>query len=107
MKKHITLKDVNAAAEAAGLVAILVTIITIVGEVWLPLKDTLKLIFTHHWLGKSALSLALFVFIYWLRRNKPVRSNQVARSVYGAIVLSFIASFALVAFFVLHTMGIV
>jgi len=65
MKTNIKLRDVKAAAEATAVVAVLVATLTIVGEIWHPLKDTLKLVFTHHWLGKGALSIALFAGVYW------------------------------------------
>src|SRR3989344_2363946 len=41
------------------------TAITIWGELYAPLKNWLASTFTHHWLGKSIISIAVF-FVVWL-----------------------------------------
>ncbi len=104
---NIKLRDVKAAAEATAAVAILIAVLTIVGEMWSPLKDTLKAVFTHHWLGKGALSIVMFVFVYKLRANIFARNESVIKSIYISIVAILVATAAMLIFFVLHFLGIV
>lgn len=107
MDKHAKLQNVKAAAEAVAVVAVLVATLTIVGELWSPLKDTLKSIFTHHWLGKSFLTIAAFSLVYGFRKNKPARTDSASRALYLATIMSLAATFAMLLFFVLHTLHII
>jgi len=102
MNTKIKLRDVKAAAEATAAVAILVAVLTIVGDMWSPLKDTLKAVFTHHWLGKGALSIALFALIYFVRKKAPARNGSTAYAILGAVIASLAASAAMLIFFILH-----
>ncbi|MEK7531820.1 MAG: hypothetical protein AAB545_02750 [Patescibacteria group bacterium] len=45
---------------SATVTVVFFTLITIVADVFLPLKDWLKLTFTHHWIGKGVLGFVLF-----------------------------------------------
>ncbi|MBL4644327.1 MAG: hypothetical protein JKX80_00485 [Candidatus Pacebacteria bacterium] len=107
MKKNIKLRDVRAVAEATAAVAILVAVLTITGELWHPLKDTLKTIFTHHWLGKGALSIAVFALVYWLRKDVPARNGATVHALYLAVIASFAATAAMLIFFVIHFLHLV
>ncbi len=40
-----------------------ITALTIVSEIYSPLKDWLKTTFYHHWIGKSILALILFAVV--------------------------------------------
>ncbi|MAZ67576.1 hypothetical protein CL652_02270 [bacterium] len=105
--KNVNLQSVKAAAEGVAAVAVLVAVLTIVGEMWFPLKDLLTNVFMHHWLGKSALSIAVFGVVYQMRKGEYARTDTTARSIYLAVILSFLATAALIVFFVLHSLGIV
>ena len=61
MKK---MKIVTSAFISAALVAVFVVGITIYGELYTPLKDWLKVNFSHHWVGKSVLSAILFLALF-------------------------------------------
>jgi len=102
MSTKVKLRDVKAVAEATAAVAVLVATLTIVGELWHPLKDTLKLVFAHHWLGKGALSIALFAAVYWLRKESPARNGSAVRALYWAVALSWVATLVMVIFFTMH-----
>ncbi len=58
------IKITSAALISAALVAVFVVIITIYGELYAPLKDWLKVNFYHHWVGKSVLSVVLFLALF-------------------------------------------
>lgn len=107
MKTNITLQSVKAAAEATILVAILVTVLTIGGELWNPLKDVLKGIFIHHWLGKGVLSIIVFILVYLIRKKAYTRTDSTIRTLYCAVIVSSIASLAMLLFFVLLFLRIV
>jgi len=58
------------AATIAAICAIFfITFITVLADLVLPLKDWLKAVFTHHWIGKGALSVGLFIFLYLLLKK--------------------------------------
>ena len=58
------MKVVTSAFISAALVAVFVVGITIYGELYTPLKDWLKVNFSHHWVGKSVLSAILFLALF-------------------------------------------
>lgn len=55
------LKAVNSFIISAALTAVFIAAITITGELEPSIKDWLKSIFLHHWLGKGILSAVLFL----------------------------------------------
>lgn len=56
MKKAKQVQVVNGLI-AGGIFAVaLVTVLTVVGDLYSPLKDWLKATFYHHWIGKGVLS---------------------------------------------------
>lgn len=82
------------AAVAGWLLAILV----IAAELFAPLKDTLKAIFGHHWVGKAVIvAIAFIVFGFLLARRESASSEKIAwYSVLGSlavILLFYVAEF--------------
>ncbi|MBI2591480.1 MAG: hypothetical protein HYW34_02290 [Candidatus Brennerbacteria bacterium] len=55
------LKIINSLIKSAALTAIFITAITIAGEIMPFIKDWLKSIFLHHWIGKGILSAVIFL----------------------------------------------
>lgn len=102
MSSSTKIKDVKAAAEATMAVAVMVAVVTIGGELWAPLKDTLKMIFTHHWLGKGALAVVLFTLVYYARRRSPASNEAAVASLYHASIVCLLSSVAMLIFFVTH-----
>jgi len=61
MKKGKQTQIVNGLI-AGGIISIaLVTILTVVGDLYSPLKDWLKVTFSHHWIGKGVLSTVALI----------------------------------------------
>lgn len=80
-----------------------VTVITIVGELYAPFKDWLKSVFTHHWLGKSALAVMVFVLVSFI--SYPLVSDEEKPTERFLRTLFYVALFStlvLVIFFYLH-----
>ena len=49
---------------------VLITLMTIFGELYKPLKDFLAKIGTHHWIGKGITALIFFIILYRLKRGE-------------------------------------
>ena len=97
-------KLIRSAALGAILSIVAVTIITIAGELYAPLKDWLKSAFTHHWLGKSIISVAVFV-IFWILGMATFRADEdkTRQSVSVLFTVAVFCTLALAAFFIYHS----
>jgi len=98
-----------ARAAALGSIAasVVVAVLTIGGEEWAPLKNALKSAFTHHWLGKSVISAAVFGVIFLLMAWKPSDVERTVRALWYAIGAAILSAAAMTFYFVLHTLGLV
>ena len=70
------LKIIYSTAIGAIAVVIFITFITINAELYLPIKDWLKNTFSHHWIGKGILSLAIFMIVGLLVWFLPVQQDE-------------------------------
>jgi hypothetical protein len=68
-------KLLHSAICAAGVTSVFIAAITIYAEFSPPLKDWLKAVFTHHWLGKSTLSIILFIAITFFGYFFPLKTD--------------------------------
>jgi hypothetical protein len=88
------------------MVSALVMLLTIVGEEWAPLKNWLKVTFSHHWLGKSYLSVALFALVVLVAF--PFTSGMRAtRALWFSFVATIISAGTMTVYFILHTLHFV
>ncbi|MEK7129303.1 MAG: hypothetical protein AAB858_03040 [Patescibacteria group bacterium] len=87
-----------------SIVAIIaVTVITIVGELYAPFKDWLKGVFTHHWLGKSALAVIIFIFVSFVGNILFSREENRAKWLLEALLyVALLATLFLMIFFFYH-----
>lgn len=91
MQKQIKL--LHSLVCAAGVTVFFIAGITISAELFTPIKDWLKTTFSHHWLGKGALSLLLFSAItiagyFW---NFTADARGIAKR---TMLLFFVSSFS-------------
>ena len=98
-----TMKRLTCAAICGAIVSIIFTAaITIGGELYLPLKDWLKNVFSHHWLGKSVLSIAVFIVSgavgYPFLKNTD--SERLANRLWLLFWVTILATGALVGFYI-------
>ena len=70
------LKIIYSVAFGAIAAVIFIIAITIVADLYLPLKDWLKGVFSHHWVGKGILSVAVFIFIGLISRFLPITASE-------------------------------
>ena len=83
------------------LVVIFIPIITVAAELIPPLKEWLKNTFSHHWIGKSIISLILFVGLGALTFLIPYKTNlgRINRLILILITLTFLATLTIFGFF--------
>lgn len=94
-------KIITAFLLSATVTAIFIAVITIAGELAPPLKDWLKLIFFHHWLGKSALAGILFFTLGILFSFISPRNNAaLSASVHAFTWTSVLSALVIFAFFI-------
>ncbi|MEK7568002.1 MAG: hypothetical protein AAB513_03735 [Patescibacteria group bacterium] len=98
------LGKVRAVAEGVVWASILVAVLTIGGELYAPLKDSLKSIFTHHWLGKSALAIIIFVLVFLVRFSAKADMEKVRRALILATWCAVFSAVAMTTLFIAHTL---
>lgn len=99
------LRIVSSCITSAEISIVFVTVITIVAETYLPLKNWLAATFTHHWLGKGIVLAAIFSLIavgLILISKKQVSVLSLSRQLQRLNALTIISSFLLTAYFIYH-----
>lgn len=74
--KEAKLKIIYSAALGAIAAVIFITAVTIGADLYLPIKDWLKNIFSHHWVAKSVLSAVVFGAIAFLTMIFSGQANE-------------------------------
>lgn len=104
MEKKLRL--VSSVISSSVLAVVFVTVITISGETYAPLKNWLASTFTHHWLGKSVLTAGVFVIVTIILTIIPYRetstSFSLGRRIQRLNLVTVVATAALVGFFIYH-----
>ena len=81
-----------------------VTVITVAGELYAPLKDWLKSVFAHHWLGKSAISVIVFILFSLLGivtlSDDEEKTHRITALLFGSAVF---CTLVLTIFFIYHS----
>ncbi|MDZ4243546.1 MAG: hypothetical protein U1C57_00375 [Candidatus Doudnabacteria bacterium] len=101
------LKNPMAVAIAAICTIFFITLITVLADLVPPLKDWLKAVFTHHWIGKGVLSIGLFVFLYLLlKKTLPQPSESRLASMIRLLSwFAVLGTLVLFGFFLYETFG--
>lgn len=90
---------------ATTVTIVFIALITVIAELALPLKDWLKNTFSHHWIGKSLLSLLVFAGA-WLASYLTQSSSDLAnliRRVRLLSILSILMTLLIFGFFIYET----
>ena len=87
---------------ATLVVMLFITSLTIAAEISPALKDWLKVSFSHHWVGKSVLAIALFALISFF--GPVIDRATLQHWLLPVLVLSTVSLFV---FFVLHFLRII
>ncbi len=101
--KEINIKKIQSFSIGAIVAIFFVVTVTILAELYAPLKDFLKNMFYHHWIGKGVLAIAVFLsasFIsyFFIRKSNIGRVIACLR----LLVITAIIGFAVILFFFLY-----
>lgn len=102
------IKFVNSFLASAIVAVVFITAVTIAGELYKPLKDWLKDIFTHHWIGKGVLSFVGFYLIGFLLGFVISGKRELTIALlYMLIWITTIGALAIVGFYLYETFIVV
>ncbi len=79
--------------------SLLLAILVIGGELFAPLKDLLKNVFTHHWIGKAVIISLVFFIAGYLARNREAGKIPDEELAWKSTLASIAAIFA---FYIIH-----
>ena len=96
------IKIIHSAVCGAIAAVIFIIVVTIVADVYLPLKDWLKNIFTHHWIGKSILSVVIFIVAGGISLILPIqpKEEKINKSLKILVWLLIVGVLAIFSFFI-------
>ncbi|MBI5913554.1 hypothetical protein HY839_03915 [Candidatus Azambacteria bacterium] len=102
---HIRFTIIRATTYAAALAVAFVTGITVTADLYLPLKDWLKLTFSHHWVGKGVLAAAVFIVATAVFSLLPVPADELkaktlAQSTRKLVIVSLGGTLVIILFFI-------
>lgn len=93
-----------AAVKSAIVSVVFITLLTVVADLYAPIKDLLKAAFTHHWVGKGILSVVLFFasLLVFYPLSKSDRETELSRLIRALAFTAYAGTFVLIAFFLLE-----
>ncbi len=95
---------IRAFAISAGLAIVVIAVLTIVGELYKPLKSWLADIFTHHWVGKGVISFIGFYIVgYILSLVVSDRRDTESRILFFLFWISLLSTLAITGFYYYET----
>ena len=99
------LKLTNALTSGAIVTIIFVVIITIFADLYLPLKDLLKQLFWHHWIGKGILSVLIFILGAYVKHiiSRETFEKDLSKGLNSLTLISICSSIVLLVFFFYET----
>ncbi|MBI4090319.1 MAG: hypothetical protein HY421_02855 [Candidatus Kerfeldbacteria bacterium] len=98
-------KNIFASVAATIVTVVFITLITIIADLQLPLKDWLKATFTHHWVGKGVLAAAVFVIVWlmMLSQKRHVDDQRLSRGLMALAWTALVSTVVLFGFFIYET----
>jgi len=97
------LKILCSAVLGAMISVVFVTVATIYGELNSIFKDWLKVVFYHHWIGKGAISIILFIFaslaFYGSDKDTP-EEKDLEKNISILVTIVSIGAVAIIGFYV-------
>ncbi len=97
---------VRAVAIAATVTGVMLAVLIIAAEEAPALKNWLKATFYHHWLGKGALALGLFVVVSVVLSVQR-RVTNLSTTVFYEAVAVFVSAGVIAGFFLLHLLKLI
>ena len=101
-------KLIWASALAAIITGIAVAGVTIVSDLYVPLKDMLKTLTGHHWITKSLGSIILYLILWGIFGasvgDKSVEQGR--RMLWSLFVFTILSALAIFAFYIWHYLAV-
>ena len=90
----------NSFAIAASVAIVFIVFATIFGELYKPFKNSLKDIFSHHWIGKGVIAIVIFYALGFLGYFKASSSEKVLITVLKVVFwIAVVGVLAISAFY--------
>ena len=102
---NIRFKIIRATTCAAACTVAFITGITVAADLYLPLKNWLKLTFSHHWVGKGILAGVVFAAVIVIVSFIPapeddLKAKMLARSSWKLVIVSLVGTLVIILFFI-------
>ena len=98
------MKNIKAFSISAMASIWLVALLTIVGEVFAPLKDALKAMSGHHWVSKSIIAMVLFVVLGIILGYTTESDNENSgKFIWGVFLSTLGSSVVILVYYIIHT----
>ena len=99
---------VRSVAIAAMVTSIMLAVLIVSAEEIPTLKNWLKATFTHHWLGKGALAIAVFIVVTIAARFQgKTDASKLAGIIFAEAVVAALSVGAIAGYFLLHLLKFV
>ena len=99
---------VRSAAIAAMATSVMLAVLIVSAEEVPALKDWLKATFSHHWLGKGALAIAVFTVVTIAARLQgKTDTSRLAGIIFAEAIVAALSCAAIAGFFLLHLLKLV
>lgn len=100
------MKNIKAISISGMAVVVVITLLTIIGEIAHPLKDVLAAMTGHHWVSKSIIGMVLFlVLTIILGYTTKADNKNSAKYLWGLFWVTLGGSLAMFVYFVIHAMA--
>ncbi len=101
--------NIEAVYMATIITILLIVSMTVIGELYSPFKDFLEERFTHHWIGKGAISTAAFVLVIFLYAPKDTQTQKKLywKPIKSLVTVFILSSIILIIFFTAHYIGLI
>lgn len=99
---------VRSVAIAAMVTSVMLAVLIVSAEEVPALKDWLKATFTHHWLGKGALAIVVFIVVTIAARLQgKTDASKLAGIILAEAAVAALSVAAIAGFFLLHLLKVI
>lgn len=100
MKDNKKNKIINSFIASAIVAIVFITISVILGEIYKPFKDWLKNTFSHHWIGKGVIAIAIFYVFGFLGYFKSKDSEGIIVKMLKVLFwITLVGTLAIISFY--------
>lgn len=100
------MKNIKAISISGMAAVVLITLLTIIGEIAHPLKDALAAMTGHHWVSKSIIGMVLFlVLAVILGYTTKTDNKNSAKYIWGVFWVTLVGSLAMFVYFLINALA--